>query len=156
MRLLGARALRANAWRYGIIGERGTFAACGRLTRVPVPGPRKRQGGGIESMARKQGSASQAARPGAAGARAAEDPPGDLSAERLLGMYRVMVTTRAVDERMWLLQRQGAIAFTIPCKGQEAAQIGAIAAFDPSRDWFYPYYRDVGVMLSLGMTPKDV
>ena len=97
-------------------------------------------------MARKQGAATQAA----------QAPDAELSAERLLGMYRTMVTTRAVDERMWLLQRQGAIAFTIPCKGQEAAQIGAVAAFDPARDWFYPYYRDVGVMLGLGMTPREV
>ncbi|HVB11308.1 MAG TPA: thiamine pyrophosphate-dependent dehydrogenase E1 component subunit alpha [Bacillota bacterium] len=112
-------------------------------------------------MARKQGSSAQSTRAGALGASRAEaDGRGsaatDLTSERLLGMYRVMVTTRAVDERMWLLQRQGAIAFTIPCKGQEAAQIGAVAAFDPARDWFYPYYRDVGVVLSLGMTPKDV
>jgi 2-oxoisovalerate dehydrogenase E1 component alpha subunit len=97
-------------------------------------------------MARKQGAATQAARA----------PAAELPAERLLGMYRTMLTTRAVDERMWLLQRQGAVAFTIPCKGQEAAQIGAVAAFDPGRDWFYPYYRDVGVMLALGMTPRDV
>jgi 2-oxoisovalerate dehydrogenase E1 component alpha subunit len=96
-------------------------------------------------MARKQGAAAEA-----------QAVATDLPAERLLGMYRTMVTTRAVDERMWLLQRQGAIAFTIPCKGQEAAQIGAVAAFDPTRDWFYPYYRDVGVVLSLGMTPRDV
>jgi 2-oxoisovalerate dehydrogenase E1 component alpha subunit len=89
-------------------------------------------------------------------ARAGDPATGELTAEQLLGMYRTMVMARAVDERMWLLQRQGAIAFTIPCKGQEAAQVGAVAAFDASKDWFYPYYRDVGVILALGFTPRQV
>jgi 2-oxoisovalerate dehydrogenase E1 component alpha subunit len=79
-----------------------------------------------------------------------------LPADQLRAMYRAMVLTRAVDERMWLLQRQGAIAFTVPCKGQEAAQVGAAFAFDRTRDWFYPYYRDAGFMIALGMTPLEI
>jgi 2-oxoisovalerate dehydrogenase E1 component alpha subunit len=110
----------------------------------------------MDSMARRQGTVSRGARAAAPGGQGGDGAAGELAPEQLLDMYRTMVRARAVDERMWLLQRQGAIAFTIPCKGQEAAQVGAVAAFDRSRDWFYPYYRDVGVILALGMTPRDI
>lgn len=102
-------------------------------------------------MARKQATVPDAK--ATAPARARRAAP---SRAELRKMYRLMLLTRAVDQRMWLLQRQGAIAFTVPCKGQEAAQIGAVFAFDPAKDWFYPYYRDVGVVLALGMSATQI
>ena len=46
-----------------------------------------------------------------------------LSDEDVLGMYRAMLRARAVDERMWLMQRAGKIAFIISGQGHEGAQV---------------------------------
>ena len=53
-----------------------------------------------------------------------------------------------------LLNRAGKIPFVISCQGQEAAQVGAAFALDPTKDYIAPYYRDMGVVLHFGMTPK--
>ena len=62
----------------------------------------------------------------------------------------------SIDERMWLLNRAGKIPFVISCQGQEAAQVGAAFALDNTKDYIAPYYRDMGVVLHFGMTPKDL
>lgn len=79
-----------------------------------------------------------------------------LTDEDVLEMYEMMLLTRKVDERMWLLNRSGKIPFTISCQGQEAAQVGAAFALDRDNDWTAPYYRDLGVVLAVGMTVKEV
>ena len=73
-----------------------------------------------------------------------------------IDMYKTMLLARKLDERMWLLNRAGKIPFVISCQGQEAAQIGAAFAFDTSKDYVAPYYRDLGVVLHFGMTPREV
>ncbi|MGE7764591.1 thiamine pyrophosphate-dependent dehydrogenase E1 component subunit alpha [Peribacillus sp. NPDC096540] len=79
-----------------------------------------------------------------------------LNEETVLDMYRTMLLSRRIDERMWLLNRSGKIPFVISCQGQEAAQVGAAFALDRQRDYVLPYYRDVGVVLTFGMTAKDL
>lgn len=79
-----------------------------------------------------------------------------LSNERVLEMYETMLLSRRVDERMWLLNRSGKIPFVISCQGQEAAQVGAAFGLDKEKDYVLPYYRDVGVVLTFGMTAKDL
>ncbi|MGG0412890.1 thiamine pyrophosphate-dependent dehydrogenase E1 component subunit alpha [Peribacillus simplex] len=79
-----------------------------------------------------------------------------LNEETVLDMYRTMLLSRRVDERMWLLNRSGKIPFVISCQGQEAAQVGAAFALDRQKDYVLPYYRDVGVVLTFGMTAKDL
>lgn len=79
-----------------------------------------------------------------------------LSDEKVLEMYKTMLLARRIDERMWLLNRSGKIPFVISCQGQEAAQIGASFALDREKDYVLPYYRDVGVVLTFGMTAKDL
>lgn len=79
-----------------------------------------------------------------------------LSDEDVLEMFATMVLARKVDERMWLLNRSGKIPFVISCQGQEAAQVGAAFALDNSKDYVLPYYRDLGVVLTFGMTAKDL
>jgi 2-oxoisovalerate dehydrogenase E1 component subunit alpha len=78
-----------------------------------------------------------------------------LAPERLLTMYRQMVLTRAIDRRMWVLNRQGKAPFVISGQGHEAAQVGAAAAMDPGIDWLCPYYRDLGFCIALGLTPLE-
>jgi 2-oxoisovalerate dehydrogenase E1 component alpha subunit len=79
-----------------------------------------------------------------------------LSDEKVLEMYETMVLARKIDERMWLLNRAGKIPFVISCQGQEAAQVGAAYALDKEKDYVLPYYRDMGVVLTFGMTAKDL
>ncbi|MBX9956841.1 thiamine pyrophosphate-dependent dehydrogenase E1 component subunit alpha [Peribacillus simplex] len=79
-----------------------------------------------------------------------------LNEETVLDMYRTMLLSRRIDERMWLLNRSGKIPFVISCQGQEAAQVGAAFALDRQKDYVLPYYRDVGVVLTFGMTARDL
>lgn len=79
-----------------------------------------------------------------------------ISDETVLEMYETMLMARKIDERMWLLNRAGKIPFVISCQGQEGAQVGAAYALDRSKDYALPYYRDMGVVLSFGMTAKDL
>ncbi|MED4127496.1 MULTISPECIES: thiamine pyrophosphate-dependent dehydrogenase E1 component subunit alpha [Shouchella] len=79
-----------------------------------------------------------------------------LTDEQAVDMYRTMLLARRIDERMWLLNRAGKIPFVISCQGQEAAQVGAAFALDRDKDYVLPYYRDMGVVLTFGMTAKDL
>ncbi len=71
-------------------------------------------------------------------------------------MYRSMALARALDERIWNLSRQGAIPFAVSGRGQEAAQVGIAAALRPGQDYVYAYYRDVALVLALGVTTAEV
>ncbi len=78
-----------------------------------------------------------------------------LSEEQLEAMYRYMLLSRRLEERMMTLNRQGRADFVIAGAGQEAAQVGAGLALKPGVDYAAPYYRDLGVMLVLGMSPRE-
>ncbi|SDB91987.1 branched-chain alpha-keto acid dehydrogenase E1 component [Pelagirhabdus alkalitolerans] len=79
-----------------------------------------------------------------------------LSDDDVLEMYRLILTARRVDERMWLLNRAGKIPFVVSCQGQEVQQVAASFALNRDRDYSAPYYRDVGVVLAMGMTVKEL
>ena len=79
-----------------------------------------------------------------------------LSDAQIVEMYRLMLLTRRVDDRMWALQRQGRAAFVVGSSGQEAIQVASVFALDTERDWVLPYYRDMGVALALGFTPEEI
>jgi 2-oxoisovalerate dehydrogenase E1 component alpha subunit len=78
-----------------------------------------------------------------------------LDAEALRTMFRHMLRARVLDERMWVLNRQGRAPFVISCQGHEAAQVAFGMALRPGYDWVAPYYRDLALTLVLGMTPRD-
>src|SRR5947209_6972946 len=79
-----------------------------------------------------------------------------LSKEQLLEMYYYMLLARSLDERMWLLNRQGKAPFVISCQGHEAIQVGIGMAMERGKDWFLPYYRDLALCVYLGYTPREV
>jgi len=70
--------------------------------------------------------------------------------------HRLMLLARTIDEREWMLNRQGKIPFVVSCQGQEATQVGMALALRPGVDHVLPYYRDLGMVLALGMTPVEV
>jgi 2-oxoisovalerate dehydrogenase E1 component alpha subunit len=80
----------------------------------------------------------------------------DLTADTLLQMYYKMLLARKLDERMWMLHRQGKVAFHISGIGQEAAQVGLAFSLRPGYDWVHPYYRDMALVLSLGVQPRHL
>jgi pyruvate dehydrogenase E1 component alpha subunit len=73
----------------------------------------------------------------------------DLSEEFLLKLHRALLLARRFDERLLQLQREGRIGTFAPIKGQEAAQIGAVAALR-EQDWFVPSFREAGAALWRG------
>lgn len=79
-----------------------------------------------------------------------------LTDETVLDMYRTMLLARKFDKRLWLLNRAGKIPFVVSGRGQEATQIAAAFALDRNKDYVAPYYRDLALVLALGMTPKEL
>src|SRR3990170_1091341 len=79
-----------------------------------------------------------------------------LSDDQLRDMYHKMLVARILGDRMFILNRQGRAPFAITGQGHEAAQIGSAFALRPGRDWVLPYYRDVGVVLTIGMTAREL
>lgn len=78
-----------------------------------------------------------------------------LSHEQLLRFYRTMVTSRRIDDREISLKRQNKIFFQISGAGHEAVGVAVAEHCVSGQDWFYPYYRDRAMMLSLGQTALD-
>ena len=79
-----------------------------------------------------------------------------LSPERMIQMYRLMYLSRRIDDREIMLKRQQKIFFQISGAGHEALTVAAGMALQPGYDWFYPYYRDRALCLTLGMTAEDM
>jgi 2-oxoisovalerate dehydrogenase E1 component len=79
-----------------------------------------------------------------------------LEPEVLIRAFRLMQTSRRIDDREIILQRQKRIFFQISGAGHEAIQVAAGLVTKPGYDWFYPYYRDRALCLTLGMAPASM
>jgi 2-oxoisovalerate dehydrogenase E1 component len=79
-----------------------------------------------------------------------------LDREQLIRAFRLMYLSRRIDDREILLKRQNKIYFQVSAAGHEAIQIATAMALRPGHDWFYPYYRDRALALTLGVTPEDM
>jgi 2-oxoisovalerate dehydrogenase E1 component alpha subunit len=79
-----------------------------------------------------------------------------LSDDDLLEMYRLVALARAVDERMWILNRAGRIPFVISGQGHEGAQVGVTWALEKGKDWIAPFYRSIATCLTFGMSARDI
>jgi len=88
--------------------------------------------------------------------------PGTLAASfgladaDLVAMFRTLALARAVDERMWILNRAGRIPFVISGQGHEGAQVGLAWPLRRGHDWIAPFYRSIATCLAFGMTPRDL
>ncbi|MBI5066722.1 MAG: thiamine pyrophosphate-dependent dehydrogenase E1 component subunit alpha [Deltaproteobacteria bacterium] len=114
-----------------------------------------------ELRRRENGAAKEAAAPKAEAERyplfrlLAEDGAGapaesPLADGELLSLYRWMVLSRQLDERMVAMQRQGRIGFYIGAIGEEATVLGTAAGMQPG-DWIFPCYREHAAALYRGM-----
>jgi len=114
-------------------------------------------------MARRNGSGVEVRRPvgvavgiaagnGAGASAAGEAAATQMTREQLVEFYRLMYLSRRTDDREIVLKRQQKIFFQISCAGHEALLVAAGMAMRPGYDWFFPYYRDRAILLSLGIT----
>ncbi len=81
--------------------------------------------------------------------RPTTSPLPDLKAAALKKIYALMMTTRLADDKSFKLQRQGRMGTFAPNLGHEACQVGSAWAMN-KKDWFFPYFRDLGSFLTLG------
>jgi 2-oxoisovalerate dehydrogenase E1 component alpha subunit len=79
-----------------------------------------------------------------------------LSRDQLIAALHGMMLSRALDDRLWLLARQGKAHFVITSAGHEATQFGCAWAINVGRDYVVPYYRDMALVLAMGQTPYDL
>jgi len=77
-----------------------------------------------------------------------------LPPEALRTMYSRMVFTRLADAKALKLQRQGRLGTFASSRGHEACQVGAASAM-AGGDWLFPYFRDMGMYLTLGYPLAD-
>ena len=82
--------------------------------------------------------------------------PLGLSGDEVVAMWRTILLTRRLDQKIWALNRMGKAPFAVSCQGHEGAQIGSAWALRGGTDVVLPYYRDTGVMVALGMTAREI
>lgn len=83
-----------------------------------------------------------------------DDP--QLTPARAKQAYRTVLQARALDDRRFVLNRAGKLAFIISPRGHEVAQVAAITALEPGRDRFCLYYRNFAAALACGFTPEEL
>src|SRR3972149_2008201 len=78
-----------------------------------------------------------------------------LSKEDLKNALKLMLVSREIDNKAMNLLRQGKPVFQIAAAGHQAIQTAVGMNLDPQKDWLFPYYRDLALVLTAGVTPKE-
>jgi 2-oxoisovalerate dehydrogenase E1 component len=74
----------------------------------------------------------------------------------VMDLYRKMITTYYIEERVKVFVRQGKCSFQASTRGHEKVQIGMTMLLKPGHDWFFTYYREKAIAVGLGMPIRDI
>ena len=78
-----------------------------------------------------------------------------ISPEMLRKALRDIAMTRAMDERMFTMQRQGKMSFYMKSTGEEAVSVGHALALQDT-DMVFPTYRQQGILINRGASMKEM
>ena len=79
----------------------------------------------------------------------------NMSADLMRKGLRDMMLTRAMDERMFNMQRQGKMSFYMKSTGEEAVSVGHAMALRAD-DMTFPTYRQQGILITRGAPIEDM
>ena len=79
-----------------------------------------------------------------------------LTRDELLTAYRTMLLSRKIDDKEIQLKNQSQAFFQISGAGHEAVLVAAASHLRAGYDWFFPYYRDRALCLTIGVTPLEM
>jgi 2-oxoisovalerate dehydrogenase E1 component len=81
--------------------------------------------------------------------------PHGIDPDEAIADFALAATSRAIDDREISLQKQSKVFFEISGAGHESLGVGLARHLRPAYDWFFPYYRDLALVLGLGVTPYE-
>ena len=84
------------------------------------------------------------------------DSFGGMTKDELMNALSMMSVSRAIDNKVMTLIKQGKAFFLISGAGHEATQVAFGLAMQKGVDWAYPYYRDMCFSITLGSKPEDL
>ena len=117
----------------------------GSLPRPDVTAPAKELGPYTDTLIRVLDDSGNAVGPW--------DPK--LDADTLRRGLRAMMLTRAYDDRMFRMQRQGKTSFYMKCTGEEAVAVAQAFAID-RQDMCFPTYRQQGLLIAREWSMVDM
>lgn len=79
----------------------------------------------------------------------------NIDKEKLLKIFKAMVTNHEADKIFNMAQRQNRISFYMTSIGEEASTVGSAAGVKDT-DVIYPQYREVGSLIYRGYTVKQM
>jgi 2-oxoisovalerate dehydrogenase E1 component len=79
-----------------------------------------------------------------------------LTNTTLKSLYRNLIQTRLMDQKMLIMLKQGKSFFHIGCSGHESVQTAFAYAMQPGYDWAYPYYRDLAFVMQYGVSIEEI